>query len=68
MGRLVEQLGHRNLLQIKVDSEYRLGEEDIFAQYLGKHPANFSFTTIALPMEPERDCPDCAMLREDAER
>ncbi len=27
MGRLIRQLGNRNLLQIKVDPEYRLGEK-----------------------------------------
>ena len=72
MGRLVRQLGNRNLLQIKTDPEYRLGETDIFGKYLGTHPANFSFTTIALPMERETDCPDCASLhakqRDEAEQ
>lgn len=67
MGRLIRQLGDRNLLQVKVDPEYRLGEKDIFAQYLGEHPANFSFNTIALSMEPERHCPDCAQHRSMAE-
>lgn len=59
MGRMIEQLGNRNLLQIKIDPDYRLGEKDIFRQYLGDHPANFSFSTLALPMDPEPDCPDC---------
>jgi hypothetical protein len=58
-GRLIAQLGHRNLLQVKCDPDYRLGEKDIFAHYLGDHPANFSFTTIALAMEAEMGCPDC---------
>src|SRR5207237_1945613 len=56
MGRLIRQLGNRNLLQVKIDPEYRLVGKDIFGQYLGNHPANFSFTTLALPMEPELDC------------
>jgi hypothetical protein len=68
MGRLIRQLGNRNLLQIKLDPEYRLGDTDIFARYLGNHPANFSFTTIALPMELEPDCPDCAMRRQQEEQ
>jgi hypothetical protein len=68
MGRLIEQLGNRNFLQIKNDPTYRLGDRDIFRQYLGDHPANFSFTTIALPMEPEADCPDCARFRAAQER
>jgi hypothetical protein len=68
MGRLIQQLGKRNLLQVKIDPTYRLGERDIFSEYLGNHPANFSFTTIALPMEPEADCPDCATFRAAEER
>lgn len=64
MGRLIDQLGDRNLLQVKIDPTYTLGEKDIFANYLGTHPANFSFTTIALPMEREVDCPDCAGMHE----
>jgi len=47
MGRLIRQLGNRNLLQVKMDPDYRLNGKDIFSQYLGNHPANFSFTTIA---------------------
>jgi molybdopterin/thiamine biosynthesis adenylyltransferase len=62
MGRLIDQLGNRNLLQIKIDPDYRLAGKDIFAHYLGDDPANFSFTTIALPMEHDPDCPDCAHL------
>jgi len=62
MGKLIAQLGNRNLLQIKIDPEYTLNGKDIFRQYLGDHPANFSFNTIALPMEREPDCPDCSTL------
>jgi hypothetical protein len=58
-GQIIPQLGNRNLLQVKIDPTYCLGHKDIFRQYLGDHPANFSFTTIALPMEREPDCPDC---------
>lgn len=68
MGRLIEQLGNRNILQVKIDPEFRLGDKDIFGRYLGNDPANFSFTTIALPMEPERECPDCANMRGRDER
>lgn len=71
MGRLIERLGDRNLLQVKIDPEYRLAGKDVFAQYLGSHPANFSFTTIALPMERDQNCPDCghrhSNVEEDAE-
>ena len=63
MGRLIHKLGNRNFLQIKIDADYRLGDRDVFAEYLGNHPANFSFSTIALPMEPERGCPDCGRRR-----
>ena len=63
MGRLIDQLGQRNLLQVKIDPEYRLGDRDIFAERLGDSPANFSFTTIALQVDAEPDCPDCAHLR-----
>ena len=59
MGKLIGKLGDRNLLQVKIDPDYRLGEKDIFGQYLGNHPANFSFTTIAIPMEHDENCPDC---------
>jgi hypothetical protein len=66
-GRLIEQLGNRNLLQVKIDPGYRLGERDIFREYLGSHPANFSFNTIAIPMAPEPGCHDCAHLRQEEE-
>jgi hypothetical protein len=62
MGKLIAQLGNRNLLQIKIDPEYTLNGKDIFRQYLGDNPANFSFTTIALPMERDPNCPDCSHL------
>lgn len=68
MGRLIGQLGTRNLLQVKSDPMYKLGDKDIFAQYLGNHPTNFSFNTICLPMEPERSCPDCAARQREREQ
>lgn len=61
-GRLIDQLGNRNLLQVKNDPEYTLNGKDIFSQYLGDHPANFSFTTIALLMDRDPHCPDCSAL------
>lgn len=60
IGTLIEKLGNRNLLQMKMDPDYKLGNKDIFKQYLGDNPANFSFTTIALPMERDENCPDCS--------
>lgn len=59
MGKLIDKLGNRNFLQVKIDPDYRLGDKDIFGQYLGNHPANFSFTTIALPIERDENCQDC---------
>ena len=66
-GPLIEQLGNRNLLQVKNDPNYKLNGKDIFRQYLGDHPANFSFTTIALPMERKLNCPDCAHLHPEVD-
>ncbi|RKY10510.1 MAG: hypothetical protein DRP56_00775 [Planctomycetota bacterium] len=60
MGTLIDKLGNRNFMQVKIDPDYRLGDKDIFGQYLGNHPANFSFATIALPMERDENCPDCS--------
>lgn len=68
MGKIIEKLGNRNLLQVKIDPDYRLGDKDLFGQYLGDHPANFSFTTIALPMERDEQCPDCACIYESPTR
>lgn len=62
MGRLIDKLGNRNLLQTKIDPDYRMAGKDIFCEYLGNHPANFSFTTIALPMKCDAECPDCRSL------
>ena len=62
MGRLIDQLGDRNLLQVKIDPEWRLGDRDIFAERFGDDPANFAFNTMALPMEQEADCPDCGRV------
>lgn len=64
-GTLIEQLGDRNLIQIRNDPAWLLGgKKDIFRAHLGDSPANFSFTSICLPMAPEPDCPDCRLLRE----
>jgi hypothetical protein len=63
MGQLIDKLGQRNLLQIKIDPDYRLGDRDIFGECLGNHPSNFSFTTIALPMVRDPNCPDCGGIQ-----
>ncbi len=62
MGTLIGKLGNRNFLQVKIDPDYTLGDRDIFAEHLGDGPANFSFSTIALPMDRDPDCPDCGHL------
>jgi len=59
-GRLIDQLGDRNLLQCRTDPTYLLGDQNVFAEHLGSGPANFSFSSIALAIAPESDCPDCA--------
>jgi hypothetical protein len=61
-GKLIDKLGNRNLLQTKIDPSYTLNGKDIFRKYLGDNPANFSFSTIALPMERNPNCPDCSSL------
>lgn len=62
-GRLMERLGDRNLLIIKLDPDFTIGEPDLFAQHLGSGPANFAFGTIALHRPRRPDCPDCARFR-----
>jgi len=60
MGKLIDKLGNRNFMQIKIDPDYRLNGKDVFAQYLGTNPANFSFSTISLATERDENCPDCS--------
>lgn len=62
-GRLVDRLGQRNLLLIRNSPELRLGDVDPFTRYLGDHPANISYSTIALEIDPDPACPDCALGR-----
>jgi len=61
-GKLVDALGSRNLLQIKIAHDYTLNERDIFAEQLGTRSSNFSFSTIAMEMQRDPKCPDCARL------
>ena len=67
-GTLIEKLNSRNLFQIKLDPDYTLGERDIFREFLGEHPANFSFNTIALSIDRDEQCPDCAPIHARRER
>lgn len=66
-GQLIDKLGNRNLIQVRMDPDYRLGDKDIFGKYLGNNPANFSFNSIALTMERESDCPDCRSLHQKSQ-
>ena len=66
-GRLIDQLGNRNLLQIKNDPEYTMNGKDIFGKYLGSDEANF-FPTIALAMERDPNCPDCSSMHSNTNR
>lgn len=59
-GRLIDQLGDRNFIQVKLDPTYKLGEPDVFESHLGTNPAQFAFNSIALAIEPDPDCTDCA--------
>jgi len=56
---------YRCICSSRYDPDYNMGGKDIFARHLGSSPANFSFSTIALPMEREEGCPDCGHLHEE---
>lgn len=60
-GRLVEALDCRNLVLVKTDPSFRLGDPDLFTSRLGTDPANIAFSTIALRIGADPDCPDCAL-------
>ncbi|MFG0285174.1 MAG: HesA/MoeB/ThiF family protein [Phycisphaerales bacterium JB039] len=65
-GRLIDGLGARNLIQVKIDPGYTLNGRDPFTERLGASPAHFSFTSMALEMTPDPECPDCAAVRQEA--
>ena len=63
-GRLIEKLGQRNFLQVKVDPDYTWNGRDVFREQLqipASCDAYFSFVTIARkdPDDGEPPCPDC---------
>lgn len=67
-GRLIDQLGDRNFLQIKVDPTFDWDGRDVFREVLQipeDNLAYFSFVTIARsdPDQGHLYCPDCAELR-----
>jgi molybdopterin/thiamine biosynthesis adenylyltransferase len=63
-GRLVDQLGDRNFLQVKIDPTWTIQERDVVREHLGIEAdceAYVSFCTIARsdPDGGEPPCPDC---------
>ena len=67
-GRLIDQLGDRSFLQVKIDPTWTLKGRDIVAEQLGipeGHDPYFSFCTIAR-RDPDRGaapCHDCERFR-----
>jgi len=62
-GRLMNRLGRRNLILIKIDPDFTVGDPVLFTHHLGAGPAQFGFTTIALERPRRPDCPDCKRYR-----
>jgi len=67
-GRLIEQLGDRNFLQVKIDPEWNWNGRDVIRENLAipeETPAYISFCTIARsdPTHGEPPCPDCMRFR-----
>lgn len=66
-GRLIEQLGDRQFLQIKLDPAWGWNGRDIIREELGiaaDNPNYFSFCTIARKdPDPGGQCPDCLQYR-----
>jgi hypothetical protein len=66
-GRLIEQLGDRQFLQVKLDPAWTLGGKDVIREQLGIAPdcdAYLSFCTIARrDPDPGGQCPDCKKFR-----
>jgi hypothetical protein len=71
-GGMMERLGSRNFMQIRMDPDFMIGESDVFGKFLGKRDSIFSFDSIWLrPDDPPayEVCPDCHStgdLRESA--
>lgn len=67
-GRLIDQLGDRNFLQIKIDPTFGWNGRDLFRELLQipeDNDAYFSFVTVAR-RDPDRGslpCPDCERFR-----
>lgn len=67
-GQLIDALGDRNFIQVKIDPEFRIGSRDIVRELLGVPAENdcfFSWNAVAR-RDPDRGqlyCEDCARLR-----
>lgn len=57
----IDRLGDRNFIQVRMDPDYRLGDEDIFGNVFGHGEQTFCFDTIWQPgsAELQSECPDC---------
>ena len=66
-GRLIDRLGDRNFLQVKIDPDFGWEGEDFFARELGipaGTDAYFGCVAIARRNpDPGGDCPDCVRYR-----
>jgi hypothetical protein len=67
-GKLIEQLGERNFLQVKIDPAWNFAGKDVVKEELGISDgtdAYFSFCTIARrdPDNGTAPCPDCERFR-----
>ncbi len=60
-AKWIDRLADRNFIQIRMDPDYRLGDDDIFGQVFGHHEQTFCFDTIWQPGSAELNprCPDC---------
>ncbi len=67
-GRLIDQLGTRQFLQVGISPEFRVNENDVIRKYLGideNCKPYFAWNTIALsdPRFGDDPCPDCENIR-----
>ena len=67
-GRLIDQLGNRNFLQVQLDPAWSLNGRNPIREHLGVAadcPAFFSWNTIvrADPQDGQPPCPDCEKYR-----
>ncbi len=67
-GKLIKQLGDRQVIQIKIDSEWNIDGSDPVRKYLGVPDGNdayFGYCTVARsdPDKGQPPCPDCKQYR-----